>query len=163
MTIDLDLLKAIRETVDWFIEKYKNVDDFDTKNKLSIIADQISKIASNKAAYLATLKNNLNNNTEYIDVPPITKALSIAEKDTEELSKLLDEFKFETVKVTFSLKHGLEKLTNLKQIKIIELKEMISKDILTSIETEKIISELESFEKEWIDLGNKIDEIIKKQ
>lgn len=159
--MDWDILKTIRETTDWLIEKYKAANDYNTKNQLNKIANQISKLAVNKATYLAILKNELSSNKEYVDLFQIRNAIKTAEDDTKKLKELLDEFQFETAEVSFNFKHGLEKLTQLKQIKLIELKEMVLKDILSSKEMEKVHSDLESFEQKWIDLGKEIDTLIR--
>ncbi len=161
MKIELGIFQTVRETVDWLIEKYKAVTDSETKNQLSKIADQISILAANKAAYLVVLKNELNKNTEYVDLSRIHSALSTAEEDTQILRDLLDKFKLGSQEISFNLKHGLEKLTMLKRIKLNELKELILQDVLTIQEAEKIVSELESFEQKWIALGQEIDMAIR--
>lgn len=161
MDFNLDVLKTFRETVDWLIEKYKAASDYDTKKQLNKIANQISRLAVNKAAYLSTLKEELNSNKENIDLSKIHYAIRVAEEDTGKLRELLNEVKFETAEVSFSFKYNLEKLTKLKEIKLTELKELVSKEVLSSQETEKVISGLESFEQKWIELGKEIDALIR--
>jgi hypothetical protein len=159
--MDLDIFKTIRETTDWLIEKYKNVTDSKTKNQLSQIANQISKLATNKAVYLASLKRGLNSNKTDVDLFEIQNAIRTAEKDTNVLNELLHKTDLDSAKVTFSLKNGLETLTMLKAIKLTELKELIAKDVVKIEDQKKIISELEAFEQKWVELGKEIDKAFK--
>jgi len=105
------------------------------------------------------LKKGLSSNEVYIDVDDIKSALQTAETDTEKLNALIRELN--SKEVTFSLKHSLEKLASLKQIKVAELKELIAKDALDIADQGKVIHELEEFEQKWIDLGKDIDILFK--
>ena len=162
--MDLDLFKTVRETIDWLIGKYKLATNNNEKQNLSTVANQISKVATNNAIFIEELKKALSSNNELIDLDNITSAIQIAESDIDKLSELIKKIDLDSSKYTFSFKHGLEELTQLKQIKIIELQEMISKKMISKDRSIKdIISELESFRQRWIDLGNTIDQLFKEK
>ena len=161
--IDLDLIKQVRETIDWLIGKHKGISNSQKKAVLNQIANQISTLAVNKAAYLVALKQELGSANETVDLYKITSALKTARTDTEKLNDLLTEFDLDAAKFTFSLKHGLEKLTRLKQLKLKELEELVAEDTPGSAQLNDIIHELEAFEHQWIDLGKEIDDIIEKK
>lgn len=159
--IDVDFLKTIRETIDWLSEKYKGVTNSQKKMTLNKIANQISRLAVHKAAYLAALKTGLTADEENVDLYTINKAIATAKEDTDTLNKLLSDLDLDTSKFTFSLKYGLEKLTRLKQIKLSELEQLLAKDSVGTTEVNKVIEELASFENQWIELGREIDVFIK--
>lgn len=70
---------------------------------------------------------------------------------------MVDEYKFDSKKITFSLRHGLEILTLKKRITIVELKQTYVTKVIGVEEQSEIISQIESFEQKWIDLGEEID------
>jgi hypothetical protein len=160
--MNLDILKPIRETIDWLIEKYKTATDIKTKNQLNEIANEISKISVHKAAYLEVLKREIELGKDFIDLSKARDAISEADKDTNNLSELLKRFDFDSSKIGFSLKHDLEELTRLKQVSLADLKRIYSEDKFTSDTQEKLISELESFKLRWVELGKKIDSYFNK-
>ena len=157
--LDLDVFKAIRETIDWLVEKYKGITDAQSKNQLNKVANQISLLIAKKTAYLSVLKKSLSSKEEYIDTNDIREALQTAEADTQVLNTLIKGLNAK--EVTFSLKHSLEKFASLKQEKVSELKKMITGDKIGNEDQEKVIQELEAFEQRWVELGNKIDLLFK--
>lgn len=159
--MDWDVLKTTRETIDWLITKYKEGDDYSKKKKLNKIATQISILVVNKIEYISILKRELKSNKEYVDLAKIHSALSIAEKDTTRLNELCKELSLEALDVSFSFKHGLEKLTRSKEIKLSELRELVSTGLISNKDTEDVILELENFEQKWVDLGKEIDQLVK--
>ena len=159
--MDLDFLATIRETIDWIIKKYDDAKDKQLKKQLDEIANQIRHLANNKRAYLATLKKGLTSKQEEMDIFEINQALITAHGDTEKLNVLIEKFDLDKAKIPFSLKDALQKLTQQKQIKIEELKELVSKEGIKINDIEKIVSDLESFEQQWVELGTKIDNAFK--
>lgn len=159
--IDVDFLKFVRETVDWLGEKYKGITNSQKKATLNKVANQISRLAVNKAAYLAALKSGLTSEDENIDLHTINTAIATAKKDTDTLHELLTKLDLNASKFSFSLKHGLEKLTRLKQIKLSELEALVATNEVGPVETQKVIEELASFESQWMALGTEIDILIK--
>lgn len=163
LTIDMDSINVLKKIKDFLEETYTTITNHQKKKKLNAIANQISKLVINKTSYLATLKKMLTSGQEEIDLLEIHSAIAIAEEDAGTLNKLLTAYDLDASKYTFSLKHGLEKLTTLKQIKLTELKEVLSNNHSTSIDLDTIIKELASFEDKWIALGVQIDAFIEKK
>ena len=123
--MDLDLFKTVRETIDWLIGKYKLATNNNEKQNLSTVANQISKVATNNAIFIEELKKALSSNNELIDLDNITSAIQIAESDIDKLSELIKKIDLDSSKYTFSFKHGLEELTQLKQIKSLNYKTIL--------------------------------------
>ncbi len=154
--IDTDLiLKPIRETVDWLLGHYKNIKNDLTKEQLSQIANQISKLITNKIVYIDSFRKEFESNEPEINSDKLKTALETAEEDTKKLNGLLKEFKFDSKAISFSLLQQLESLTALKLGNI-----QRAKDLFLKSEREKqmqIINDLESFQQKWLDIGNEID------
>lgn len=157
--LNIDVLEALRKTIDWLVEKYKSISNASEKNKLSKVANQISKLVSNKKAYLLVLKENIAKNDEFVNQQAIVEALEKADLDTQTLSALIKEL--DAKEISFSLKEGLESLANVKGVTVGQLKSMISKDSATASDQEEVINKLEAFEQQWIELGNRIDPLLK--
>ncbi|WP_298420456.1 hypothetical protein [uncultured Kordia sp.] len=163
INIDLDSLNFVKSITGLLEKSYNKITNLQKKNKLNAIANQISRLVIHKTKYIAVLKQVVSSGEEEVDLYAINSAIAIAEKDTAKLNEMLEAYDLDASKYTFSLKHGLEKLTMLKQIKLNELKEVISNNHSTSIDLDNMIKELTSFEDKWIALGKEIDVFIEKK
>ncbi len=161
--VDLDSLNFVKSITGLLEKSYNKITNLQKKNKLNAIANQISRLVIHKTKYIAVLKQVVSSGEEEVDLYAINSAIAIAEKDTAKLNEMLEAYDLDASKYTFSLKHGLEKLTMLKQIKLNELKEVISNNHSTPIDLGNMIKELTSFEDKWIALGKEIDVFIEKK
>ena len=157
MDINIDLIKQIRETIDWIKDNFSKAKDKVEENNLNTIINDISILITHKQEYLFRL-NEVKNSEEKLK-EEIGKSLTIAAVDTEKLAADIKATRLNAGKLGLLLDSKLNTLTNIKLTEIEKFNSLLSGS--TNNDLNKIIDTLSSYASKWLELGSDIEELKK--
>lgn len=157
MNIDVDVLKGIRDFVDWAQKKGNSIVNYFDRNKLNEILNSITDLVANKKLYLHKLNNVIkDDDKEQIELE-IKNALSIAQKDTNQLLKKIEEAEFTNSEVYRVLNGKMAVLGKIKLSEIERLKELVGEGEIAK----NVAETLSKYEQQWDYIAIELEKIKK--
>ena len=156
MVLKIDVLKQIKEFIDWVSNKIKDVKTAEEKEKLVTLMNSISTLVSNKQEYLNKIQALENDKVQ--QEKAISNALKVAQTDTENLLATIKSTGLNTGNLGFALNNKLQVLANIKSEELERFKLTIG---MSPEENTKIVEKLASYNSQWMEIGEQVDKLKK--
>jgi hypothetical protein len=157
MNIDLNLLKGLRDFIDWMQEKGSSIIHYTERKKLNNIINSITDLVTHKKVYLNRMSNALLSGKQELIEQEVQQALSVAEKDTIQLKQTIQEAQLTDSEVYRVLNAKASVLANVKLSEIERLKSLVGEGEVS----QKVKEALAHYESAWTNISLELEKIKK--